>query len=248
MKILKLMMMTLMMSLMTIVSFSQSGKFNVDYNFTHTYKLKTNKSESENKRLLIKHFKGQSNIKYLNKTDTSLQYNLYYNNIDVVSVKEGKKLKKYLNIEFDLNFIFNGNNIEIKSNIINFHIADQYKPIKFSELINLNLNLLSNIDFKLITSYDKIEKFINEYDQENNVLNKNDGVDILLLAENQQDASFGVIIASSIITTSIIMADGDPRNAMITLIIGSVTGGVLYISSRINKRKGLKQLEKEIKK
>jgi hypothetical protein len=252
MKKLKLMMMTLMMSLMTMVSFGQFGKINTDYNFIHTYNLKTNKSESENKRLLIKHFKEQSNIININETDTSLQYCLDYYSIDVVSIKEGNKLNKYLDIKFDLTFVFKGNNIEIKSNIIDVFVMKQsgyatYKTFQFSELVSLNPNLLSNIDFKLISFYNKAEKFINEYGQENNVVNENDGVDILLLAENQQDLSLGVLVTTGVLSGIMVTNSGNYRGALVVGVIGGISGTILYISSRVNKRKGLKQLKKDIK-
>jgi hypothetical protein len=132
-------------------------------------------------------------------------------------------------------FIFNESQVKIEATALEFLIK------------NNNGQDFKNDQFVIAILNNNIELFYRNYIVFLNTKNPNENeslinsVEILLKAENQQDIAFGLFLGSGVV--SAIVARQNPTAALIISGLGGISGLIVYVASRVNKRKGLQKLK-----
>jgi len=140
-----------------------------------------------------------------------------------------------LDVKMRFEFIFNESQVKIEATALEFLIK------------NNNGQDFKNDQFVIAILNNNIELFYRNYIVFLNTKNPNENeslinsVEILLKAENQQDIAFGLFLGSGVV--SAIVARQNPTAALIISGLGGISGLIVYVASRVNKRNGLQKLK-----
>lgn len=217
----------ILFSILNIACFSQKVS---DTTFISIY-------EKDDNLTLTKRFMNQiPDVKSVELIDENnvLTYNLIWIKKTSYDRTESKEI---VEVDVRMKFVFTIEeyNIRIEANAIDFlnknksAIQVQNDPLAL-EILNNHVQLF----------FRTFKNFIDTKNpRENEAITES--VDILMKAENQQDVAVGIWLGSGIISAFVLRKN--PTAALIISGIGGVSGLVIYVSSRINKRKGLKKLK-----
>lgn len=168
------------------------------------------------------------------ENDNGLTYDLIWLKKTSYEVNETKEIIQ-VDVRMKFTFIMNGFDVKIEANAIEFlhknKSSDNFRndPFTFSILNNYVQQFFRNVIY-----------FIAKKNPNENIA-ITESVEILMKAENQQDVAVGIWLGSGIISGIVLRKN--PTAALIISGIGGVSGLIVYISSRVNKRKGLRKLK-----
>jgi hypothetical protein len=241
MKNLKLMMMTLMMSL-SFISFGQNTHIlDIDSKIQYFY----NKTQNECINLTKQFYKindSHKNVIFKNINFSTKNNNLIID-LELHEFFDNKIL--YLTI----NYIYNTEIFYIK---YSFYIKDIYVNIDYSPEIFLSSK---SKDERYETNLHKLKSFINSLEQtqiyyinNNNVEIINNelinGLDLLIKSDDHENVALITMTSTAVLSTVMLTNDVDIVPVMVVSGIGTIISISYYISSKVKKRKALRKIRK----
>ena len=168
------------------------------------------------------------------ENNNGLTYDLIWFNKTSYEVSETKEIIQ-VDARMKFTFIMDGYDVRIEAT-----------AVEFLQKNKSNYNYSNDPFILSILNYNVQEFFRNFINfmatkNPNENLAITESVEILRKAENQQDVAVGIWLGSGIISGLVLR--NNPADALIISGIGGISGLIVYISSRVNKRKGLRKLQ-----
>lgn len=182
---------------------------------------------------LTKRFMNQiSDVKSIEfiENNNGLTYDLIWFNKTSYEVSETKEIIQ-VDARMKFTFIMDGYDVRIEATAVEFL---QKNKSNYNSFI---LSILNNNVQEFFRNF--INFMATKNPNENLAITES--VEILRKAENQQDVAVGIWLGSGIISGLVLR--NNPADALIISGIGGISGLIVYISSRVNKRKGLRKLQ-----